>query len=127
MEGVWDGTTQLFTTGGFDPAHVIGFNPTVSVDGSSRYQVNVDIVDWQNVGTPDWTEGQYAVASSGSSHLNYPAIVDAPTPGTGFGIFSINNEEFFKTVNSIPGETYQMSVYIGTLPIYDSTTGAQTN
>ncbi len=98
-----------------------------AVDGTTEYGDDVEYLGWTTPGTVDWSQGQYIRLSDSSAAITSPAMMpQAPSPaGGGFAVFSVAGEGLTRVLNVTPGETYTITFFIGTAPIYDNIGGIQ--
>ena len=87
------------------------------VDGS-RYKEFVEFNGFTRSGSPDWSEGQYIINSNSAAQTRTPAIIEQSPAGGGFGIFSVPGEGLSQTLTTVPGETYTVGFWVGSMPYY---------
>ncbi len=128
VEGISNGTTDLIA----DPSFSIGMVDTAdfytAVDGSTSFAINTEFVgNWSTTGTVDWSQGQYVAVSTAAAASVYPAMIDVSPAGGGMVLLSVAGESLSNAMPTIVGEIYQVSFYLGSLPMYSDADGSLTD
>ncbi|WP_432410206.1 DUF7507 domain-containing protein [Rasiella sp. SM2506] len=92
----------------------------VGVDGSV-YGANVAYDCWNDVGTVDYSEGQYISYSTSNANIETPGLIQQSTlDGGGFAIFSFQNEAISQNISVVPNTVYEVCFEIAVIPRYRS-------
>ncbi|AFL81482.1 conserved repeat protein [Aequorivita sublithincola DSM 14238] len=115
------GACNLITCGSFEKADVSGGTFRNAVGGTNgQYQADAAYTCWNDVGTVDWSEGQYISYSQSNANVVYPGIIQPSNfDGGGFAIFSFRNEAINQTLTVVPNTVYTVCFEIAVIPRYN--------
>ena len=120
------GTCNIITCGGFGLGDTTpdsswgGFK--FAPDGST-YAANVKYSCWHDVGTVDYSEGQYISYSNTDANIDTPGIISPSPDGGGFAIFSYKNESIDQDLTVLPNTNYTVCFEIAVMPRYSNNSG----